>query len=145
MVCESQISSFSDVIYASRILRIWRLFGADDARAALFVYASSPLPFGPLLQELSLRLAGAYSPRIVIDGLWFTQLFGGITRVWSNIFSTFSLPGFITSNSPLYVIRRENKFHFPASVISVAGSSVDPIRSIPFILCRLSCSRLLHH
>ena len=108
------------------MLRAWRAAGASAARS-LLLNISTSFARGPLVDELSFRLNSDYSPTILIDGLWFTQRYGGISRVWSNILSTFCLPGFISPSHPIFLIKRENTSYSPPALKYFWGSCVDPL------------------
>ena len=119
------ISSFPDIHSASLVLRAWRNYGHSSAIDSLqheFRYGHS----GPLLAELEQRLIYQNLPNILVDGLWFTSLYGGITRVWTNIFSTFSLPGF-TSPSSLIILKRGTDFEYPDVCDIIECPFLDPL------------------
>lgn len=60
-----------------------------------------------LVNELRSRLRGEPGPRLLVDALWLRRPIGGITRVWEQIMSTWSLPGLITQQAPLQMLDRE--------------------------------------
>lgn len=61
-----------------------------------------------LLNELHLRFSRKSSPRILVDGLWFSRPIGGISRVWERILSTWRLPGLIYDSAPICLIERDS-------------------------------------
>ena len=84
-------------------------------------------PSGLLLQELHHRLHREPGPRLLIDGCWFSRPYGGVTRVWQQIFSTWQLPGLINAEAPLALINRNSQLSFHSSLPTLEGQEVDPL------------------
>ena len=78
-------SSFNDWEAASRILVVWREGGLIAADSILSDEIQAQ-PAGLLLKELHYRLNREAGPRLLIDGCWLSRLYGGVTRVWEQIF-----------------------------------------------------------
>ena len=119
-------SSFSDWAAAARVLAVWREKGSSEAISIL----TDEIKFqsgGLLLQELYLRLHGEPGPRLLIDGCWLSRPYGGITRVWQQIFSTWQLPGLINAEAPVAFIDRNSQLSFTSSLSSLDGQEVDPL------------------
>ena len=119
-------SSFSDWAAAARVLGVWRQRGSNAADSILAdeIQAQSS---GLLLQELHYRLHCEPGPRLLIDGCWFSRPYGGITRVWQQIFSTWQLPGLINAEAPVALIDRKSQLSFTSSLSSLEGQEVDPL------------------
>ena len=95
--CESSFELSSPSGLAESVLRVlaeWRTYGPDAARQIL------PLDQldDPLIKELDLRLSREPGPRLLVDGLWFSRPFGGITRVWDQILRCSSFLTFFMIN-----------------------------------------------
>ena len=115
---------------ASAILSSWRHKGAFAARQALADYLIvAQNPSDLLIQELQFRLNGCHGPRILVDGLWFSRPYGGITRVWEQILRCWSLPGLISDQAPIALIDRENHLALAASLHSIEGKTVNPLET----------------
>ena len=99
-------SSFGDWAAAARVLGVWREKGSRQPISILSneIKAQSS---GLLLQELHHRLHREPGPRLLIDGCWFSRPYGGVTRVWQQIFSTWQLPGLINAEAPVALIDRK--------------------------------------
>ena len=80
-----------------------------------------------LLQELHHRLHRQPGPRLLIDGCWFSRPYGGVTRVWQQIFSTWQLPGLINAEAPVGLIDRKSQLGFTNSFSTLEGQEVDPL------------------
>ena len=105
-------SDFSDYFHAAHIISVWKSQGVTSARSALNSLAF-PLSRCPLLFELNSRLNNLYSPHLLIDGIWLSNSHGGISRIWQQIFSTFSLQGFISDSGPISFIDRGCSLTYP--------------------------------
>ena len=92
-------ASFADYSSASIVLDILRRDGPSAALKLLDTLNVSS--DSPLLYELFLRLHKLNGPRILIDGIWFSRAYGGISRVWAQILSTWSLSGLVFPESPV--------------------------------------------
>ena len=88
-------ASFADYSSASIVLDILRRDGPSAALKLLDTLNVSS--DSPLLYEL-FRLHKLNGPRILIDGIWFSRAYGGISRVWAQILSTWSLSGLVFLN-----------------------------------------------
>ena len=112
-------SSFSDSVSAVRVLKALQEDGLSGSLYQLDLELNSS-SFGPLLKELYLRLNGFPSPRILIDAIWLSNNYGGITRVWKQLFNTFSLRGLFSESSPISLINCSNPyFHsFPFEILN---------------------------
>ena len=125
-------SSFNDVSAAAAVLRVWRQHGTEAARHTLQFFldqeqvaiARSP---GPLLREIEARLNGEPGPRLLVDGLWFSRSYGGITRVWDQILSSWLLPGLISDCAPIAIIDHDTHFSLTASFQCLQAECVDPL------------------
>ena len=128
-------SSFSDWEAAARVLRVWRERGRNAAESFLSndIQVESG---GLLLKELHHRLCRESGPRLLIDGCWFCRPYGGITRVWQQIFSTWQLPGLINAEAPVALIDRNCQLSLANSLLSLNGQEVDPLD--PMALAELS-------
>ena len=101
-------SSFCDWAAAARVLEVWRKRGSSAAAAILSTEIQAQST-GLLLQELHNRLHREPGPRLLIDGCWFSRPYGGVTRVWQQIFSTLQLPGLINAEAPVALIDRNSR------------------------------------
>ena len=81
----------------------------------------------PLLYELLMRLSGEPGPRLLVDGIWFSRSYGGITRVWEQILRCWTLPGLITSTSPISLIDRNGLLAIASNFESFDGIETDPL------------------
>ena len=122
--------SFDDYFRASYLLTLLRYQGPSSV---LSQFRSPPSPQSLLVSELYQRLIGKQSPRILIDGLWLTRKYGGITRVWEQLFSTFSLPGLVSSPDTICLIRRSSDTSYPNSISTLNSHYIDPLdyRNLP--------------
>ena len=77
---------------------------------------------GLLLQELHHRLHRDPGPRLLIDGCWFSRPYGGVTRVWQQIFSTWQLPGLINSEAPVALINRNSRSQSQLRYLILGGA-----------------------
>ena len=124
--CESSFELSSPSGLAESVLRVlaeWRTYGPDAARQIL------PLDQldDPLIKELDLRLSREPGPRLLVDGLWFSRPFGGITRVWDQILRCWQLPDLFYDQSPLLLIDRESCMARSAYFTSLEAKKVDPL------------------
>ena len=107
------------------VLRVWRERGPNAADSILSDEIQAQ-PGGLLLQELHNRLHRQPGPRLLIDGCWFSRPYGGITRVWQQIFSTWQLPGLINAEAPVGLIDRKSQLRF-TNYFQLEGQEVDPL------------------
>ena len=119
-------SSFTDWRAACDVLSAWRQAGRSSAQRVLSILQSEGAS-GILLSELELRLAAAPGPRLLVDGLWLSRPFGGITRVWRQIFDTWLLPGFLNPDAPIALINRNCDIKFTSQLECLDGLCVDPL------------------
>ena len=119
-------SSFTDWRAACDVLSAWRQAGRSSAQRVLSILQSEGAS-GILLSELELRLAAAPGPRLLVDGLWLSRPFGGITRVWRQIFDTWLLPGFLNPDAPIALINRNCDINFTSQLECLDGLCVDPL------------------
>ena len=119
-------SSFLDWDAASRVLEVWRERGSNAVDSILSDEIQAQ-PGGLLLQELHQRLHRKPGPRLLIDGCWFSRPYGGVTRVWQQIVSTWQLPGLINTEAPVALIDRKSQLSFTSSLSSLEGQEVDPL------------------
>lgn len=114
---------------AAAVLSCWRAQGPEAAARCQqqLVHAQPQLAQAPLQRELRARLAGEPGPRLLIDGLWFCRPFGGITRVWDQILSTWALPGLLSEAAPVCLIERDSHLARSGAFPWIEGPRVDPI------------------
>ena len=67
------------------LLDLWRQQGPAAVRQRLEVLNPLDLKGCMLLQELWSRLEQQPGPRLLVDGIWWSQTHGGISRVWQQI------------------------------------------------------------
>ena len=108
------------------VLGVWRERGPSAADSILSDEIKVQ-PSGLLLQELHRRLRHDPGPRRLIDGCWFSRPYGGITRVWQQILSTWQLPGLINAEAPVALIDRNSQLTLTSSFPSLKGAEVDPV------------------
>ena len=126
MISQKISSSFSDWAAAARVLAVWREKGPSEAISIL----ADEIKFqsgGLLLQELYLRLRSEPGPRLLIDGCWLCRPYGGITRVWQQIFSTWQLPGLINAEAPVALIDRNSRLSRNCCFAFFEGAEADPL------------------
>ena len=99
------ISSFPDYLQASETLSVLREEGSYCAKLKLGDYDITK-DSHPLLFELSARLNRRAGPHLVIDAIWFSQYYGGISRVWNSILNTFNISDLFPISSPLTFVQR---------------------------------------
>ena len=118
-----------DVPAAAAVLRSWRQQGPAAARdTQQQLWDRQPcLRTDPLQQELAQRLAGEPGPRLLVDGLWFSRPYGGITRVWEQILATWALPGMVSEAAPVGLIERNSHLAQTDPFPWIQGTSVDPL------------------
>lgn len=80
-----------------------------------------------MLQELQCRLRGDPGPRLLVDTVWLRRPTGGITRVWEQILSTWSLPGLHTAQAPLLLIDREASSAWLSRFPVIELPALDPL------------------
>ena len=127
-------SSFPDSSYALEVLSLLRSCGLRSARKQLDDYLFSNIN-GPLLFELNNRFNAKTGPHLVIDSIWFSQRYGGISRVWDSILDTFRLPGLFSDASPLTFISRQNNHSLLDDFTFIQASPIDPFdySQYPFV------------
>lgn len=121
--CSADLVSPADLKIVDQLLKCWRAEGPQAVRRQLTHLPKS----GLLIEELRLRLEGVPGPRLLVDGLWWTRPFGGVTRVWDQILRVWKLPGLITSEAPVALIRRGDALVAADAQLSIRGSLVDPL------------------
>ena len=121
-----QSSSFSDWRAALQVLRAWRRSGQASAQQVLSEQQGAGA-MGMLISELELRLAVAPGPRVLVDGLWLSRPYGGITRVWQQIFDTWLLPGLINSDAEIALIDRNSHLSVTEQFDTLEGADADPL------------------
>ena len=82
----------------------------------------------PLLEELMRRLRGEPAPHLLVDALWLQRPTGGITRVWEQILTTWSLPGLVSAAAPITLIDREARSALLSRFALGAAASGSPRR-----------------
>lgn len=118
-------SSFSDDLAASRVLFALRHRGHQDALDQLYREYRNGFD-GPLIRELHIRLLSDHSPTFLIDGVWLNRGFGGISRVWGQILSTFSLPDISSPKSKIILLDPSGRLPSHENILSVPSASIDP-------------------
>ena len=81
----------------------------------------------PLLEELMRRLRGEPVPHLLVDALWLQRPTGGITRVWEQILTTWSLPGLVSAAAPITLIDREARSALLSRFALVEQPPLDPL------------------
>ena len=119
-------SSFSDWHAALQVLGAWRRSGQASAQQVLFERQGAGA-MGLLLSELELRLAGGPGPRLLVDGLWLSRPYGGITRVWQQVFDTWLLPGLINAEAEIALIDRNSHLSVTEQFHTLDGVDADPL------------------
>jgi len=116
-------------VAAAEVLSCWRALGPEAAASCQqqLEHAQPQLAQAPLQRELRARLAGEPGPRLLIDGLWFSRPYGGITRVWEQILSTWALPGLVSEAAPVCLIERDSHLARCEAFPWLEGRRVDPI------------------
>lgn len=109
------------------MLECWRLEGAGPAQLLLQQLLPEGAAQGLIGKELRLRLAGDPGPRLLVDGLWFSRPYGGITRVWEQILRCWLLPGLISPQAPVAIIERNSHLAITGSFENLTGAEVDPL------------------
>ena len=122
-------ASFVDASAAALVLSAWRECGREAAISALAEVRTSSAHhgYGLLIAELQARLESDEGPRLLIDGLWFTRAYGGITRVWQQILSTWKLPGLLHEGAPVGLIDRGSCLPLTHAFPALEGSCFDPL------------------
>ncbi len=123
------ISSVVNSLSASEVLTAWRFQGPIAAQEMLLskFSADNSLVHDLLHSELSLRLAGHPGPRLLIDGIWFSRPYGGITRVWEQILRAWQLPGLLYSEAPICLIDRDSHLALTDLFQCLDGQHIDPL------------------
>ena len=128
--CSTVLSNPDEYEIAKRTLEIWRNHGRVEA-SHLFKYLtkSNTNYFQPgiLLQELNLRLRKQPGPRVLVDGLWFSRPYGGISRVWETILQCWSLQDLVTDQAPVSIIDRNSHIAVTARFNSFPGKDINPL------------------
>ena len=121
-----------DYKIASSVLSIWRQEGFDSAKSLFYLFTRNIAinQSSLLLNELHLRFSRKSSPRILVDGLWFSRPIGGISRVWEQILSTWRLPGLIYDSAPICLIERDSCLAVSSFFPAIQGSLIDPLDSV---------------
>ncbi|WP_320675988.1 glycosyltransferase [Prochlorococcus sp. MIT 1300] len=120
-----------EALASIEILQKWRDSGIAAATKQLRLIQETQPKFTscPLYKELELRLSGKPGPRVLVDGVWFCRAYGGITRVWDQILSCWSLEGMVSDAAPVCVIERGNHRFNIDSFQKVNGKFADPLDS----------------
>jgi glycosyltransferase involved in cell wall biosynthesis len=119
-----------DSVRAASILDVWRANGPDQARHIAQQFDQERPPghrLGLLERELVLRLSGAAGPRLLLDGIWFSRPYGGITRVWEQILQAWQLPGMVSHEAPVALIERNSHLALCDRFPALDGAPVDPL------------------
>ena len=111
---------------AGSVLTTWRQEGLRAAQQTFHTRTTTPTS-SALLHELEQRLAGAQAPHLLVDGVWFSQPHGGITRVWEQILRCWRLPGLVTSAASVTVIDRESRVASIEGLPQCPAAAVDPL------------------
>ena len=117
-------SSFSSSLAVISILSNLSSGNPKDVRALLDA-SLSKYPSCPLLLEILFQLESSLSPRILIDGIWLSSQYGGITRVWQQFFSFLDTSVFSCSNH-ISVISRQIHNSPPGISECIPGTSAGP-------------------
>ena len=111
-----------------KVLRRWRESGRESALQLFnLLYTSTQIFHGTLNHELYCRLNQLPAPRLMIDGVWFSRPYGGISRVWNQILSTLNLDGFLSSQAPAICIVRGAPSLDLGFLQSLSMPSLDPL------------------
>ena len=89
---------------AVALLDLWRQQGPAAVRQGLEALNPLERQRCALLQELWSRLEQQPGPRLLVDGIWWSQTHGGISRVWQQIRRCWDLPGLVHSSAPVRCI-----------------------------------------
>ena len=89
---------------AVTLLDLWRQQGPVAVRQELKALNPLERQSCVLLQELWSRLEQQPGPRLLVDGIWWSQSHGGISRVWQQIRCCWDLPGLVHPNAPVHCI-----------------------------------------
>ena len=119
--------SLGDSRASAAVLQRWRLDGPAAALHDWECRPFEPLAADPLWMELGMRLQGQPGPRLLVDGLWFCRPHGGITRVWEQILSAWSLPGMLSDQAPVALVERNSHLALCAGFPGLEGRSMDPL------------------
>jgi glycosyltransferase involved in cell wall biosynthesis len=140
---DSRLGSFDAAV---KVLESWRSGGLPSARNCIeLMHSEQPgLSEDRLQRELLLRIYQCPGPRILVDGVWFTRPYGGVTRVWEQILNAWKLPGLVTSVSPICLIERGSRLAASDSYQCLDGASADPIAYDQYANLDSENSRLAH-
>ncbi|WP_398332917.1 glycosyltransferase [Vulcanococcus sp.] len=119
--------ALGDCRATAAVLQRWRQQGPAAALQHWQGRRPSQPAADPLWHELGLRLQGQTGPRLLVDGLWFCRPHGGITRVWEQILSAWSLPGMLSDQAPVALVERNSHLALSGSFPSLEGPTVDPL------------------
>jgi hypothetical protein len=119
----SLLANRQDRLVAERWIQCWRDSGPFEIRQH-FHY---PEGSGLLAQEVWLRAHALPGPRLLVDGLWFTRPYGGVTRVWEQILSTWSLPNMLYSAAPAACLDRESHLALSDCLEAIEAERIDPL------------------
>ena len=97
----------------------------------------------PLLLELMSRLRGEPAPHFLVDALWLQRPTGGITRVWEQILTTWSLPGLVSAAAPITLIDREARSALLSRFALVEEPPLDPLDVAALAGCSDANGRLV--
>jgi len=109
-----------------RLVTLLQLWKSQGVAAVGDAFLRDP-PQGRLQQELHWRVTEQPGPRLIVDGLWWTRPFGGVSRVWEQILGVWKLPGLIHGAAPITLIRRGDQFTPADGLPCVKGKPVNPL------------------
>lgn len=101
-------SSFTSTASVIKLLHLIRSGQFASARRTLY-QSLLTFPDCPLLQEILFQLERINPLSILIDGIWFSSPYGGISRVWSQFFSFLESSVFIDINQFHFILRGDTK------------------------------------
>lgn len=135
--CSSEFCQPESITFLSHVLDIWRYSGSSAAHELLL---NSPPHPGLLYKEILLRTSGQPGPRILVDTIWLSRDYGGVSRVWQQILHTFGLPQLFSSLSPLAITNPH-----PSSSIIPFCSYFPPLHLDPLNLLDSQRSSAYNH
>lgn len=103
----------------------WRESGPTSI-AKHFEYPSAA---SPLLKEVWYRANAVPGPRLLVDGVWFTRPYGGVTRVWEQILSAWRLPHMLHVQAPVACLDRDSHLALTQSLELIDAPRLDPLDS----------------
>ena len=118
-------ASFGDLSVVIPVLHYLGSFGTSQTLSYIQHNLLHLLPTSPLLTELFLRLQSTPSPTILIDGIWLSNAYGGISTVWSNILSFFSLLPTNSLTPPFLLVDRGIHSRFVHSLPTITAPPTD--------------------